>query len=148
MPYGSGLEKTAEQVFYHCERVHPFWNHVGEWTVVLADVGYVIDNFLPCIKLRNIWILAVAKTVIWTTQKKGLYNGANFSHRDQILFFWHQLRVKMRCDRKRLGCIEFDRRWVHAVSQVVRKRPTLESYFLPLSVHGDYSPGPSELYPG
>ena len=52
---GSGLEETAELVFYYCERVRPFWDHVGEWTarigpkqLVLLDVGCVVDNvFLP-----------------------------------------------------------------------------------------------------
>ena len=50
-------------------------------------------------------ILAVARMVIWETCKKGLYDGANFSHHDLILFFRHQLRVKIRCDRKRLDRI-------------------------------------------
>ena len=43
---GSGLEETAEHAFYYCERVRPFWDHVGEWTariepklLVLLDVG-------------------------------------------------------------------------------------------------------------
>ena len=30
--WDSGLEKTAEHAFYYCERVRPFWDHVGEWT--------------------------------------------------------------------------------------------------------------------
>ena len=51
---GSGLEETAEHAFYYCERVRPFWDHVGEWTaciepkqLMLLDVGYVVDNVLP-----------------------------------------------------------------------------------------------------
>ena len=50
---GSGLEETAEHAYY-CERVRPFWDHVGEWTariepkqLVLLDVGYVVDNVFP-----------------------------------------------------------------------------------------------------
>ena len=31
-------------------------------------------------------ILAVARMVIWEMQKKGLYDDANFSHRDLIVF--------------------------------------------------------------
>ncbi len=27
--FGSGLEETAEHAFYYCERVRPFWDHVG-----------------------------------------------------------------------------------------------------------------------
>ena len=92
----SGLEETAEHAFYHCERVRPFWDNVGEWTVriepkqlVLLDAGYVVDNVLPPFQgeKRGVFlaILAVARMVIWTTRNKGLYDDANFSHRDLVL---------------------------------------------------------------
>ena len=122
---GSGLEETAEDAFYYCQRARPFWNHVGEWTariepkqLVLLNVGYVVDNVLPQFQGEKhvvfLAILAVARMVIWTTRKKRLYDGANFSHRDLILFFRHQLRLKIKCDRKRLDRITFNRRCVHA----------------------------------
>ena len=80
---GSGLEETAEHAFYYCERVHPFWDHVGEWTariepkqLVQLDVGYVVDNVLPPFQGEKcavfLAILAAARMVIWTTRKKGL----------------------------------------------------------------------------
>ena len=94
------------------------------------DVGYVIDNVEPSYQSEKrvvfLAILAVARMVIWETRKKGLYDGANFSHRDLILFFKHQFRVKIRCDRKRLDRITFDKTWVYAASLVVRKGATLE----------------------
>ena len=107
---GCGLEETAEHAFYYCERVRPFWDHVGEWTariepkkLVLLDVGYVVDNVLPPFqgekRMVFLAILAVARMVIWTTRNKVLYDDANFSHRDLVLYFRHQLRVKIRCDR-------------------------------------------------
>ena len=40
-------------------------------------------------------ILAVATMAIWATQKKGLYDGANFSHRELILFLTHQQVSKL-----------------------------------------------------
>ena len=131
-PCGSGLEETAEDAFYYCERVRPFWHHVGEWTAriepkqfVLFYVGYVVHNVLPPFQGEKhvvfLAILTVARMVIWTTRKKGLYDDANFSHRDLILFFRHQLRVKIRCDRKHLDRITFNKRWVNASSLVVRK---------------------------
>ncbi len=86
--------------------------------------------------------------VIWQTRNKGLYEGANISHQDLILFFRHQLRVKIRYDRKRLDYITFDERWVNAASLVVRKGAMLESSFPHLSANGSYSPGPSRLHPG
>ena len=155
---GSGLEETAEHAFYYCERVRPFWDHVGEWTariepkqLVLLDVGYVVDNVLPPFQGEKrvvfLAILAVARMVIWITRKKGLYDDANFSHRDLVLYFRHQLRVKIRCDRKRLDRITFNRRWVNAASLVVRKGATLESSFPPLPAHSVYGTGPSGPHP-
>ena len=156
---GSSLEETAEHTFYYCERVRPFWDHVGECTariepkqLVLLDVGYVVDNVLPPFQGEKrvvfLAILAVARMEIWTTQKKGLYDDANFSHRDLILNFRHHLRVKIRCDRKRLDRITFNRRWVNAASLVVRKGAMLESSFPPLPADGVYGTGPSGPHPG
>ena len=84
---GSGLEETAEHAFYSCERVRTFWDHIGELTAridskqaVLLDVGYVVNNVLPPFQdeKRVVFqaILAVARMVIWTTRKKGLYDDA------------------------------------------------------------------------
>ena len=96
---------------------------------MLLDVGYVVDNVLPPFQGEKrvvfLAILAVARMVIWTTRKKGLYDDANFSHRDLVLYFRHSLRVKIRCDRKRLDRITFSRRWVNAASLVVRKGATV-----------------------
>ena len=150
---GSGLEETAEHAFYYCERVRPIWDHVGEWTasiepkqLVLLDVGYVVDNVLPPFQGEKrvvfLAILAVARMVIWTTRNKGLYDDANFSHHDLVLYFRHQLRVKIRCDKKRLDRITSKKRWVNTASLVVRKREMLESSFPPLPAHGVYGTGP------
>ena len=155
----SGLAETAEHAFYYCERVCLFWDHVGEWTarieskqLVLVNVGYIVDNVLPPFqgekRMVFLAILAVARMVIWTTRNKELYDDANFSHRDLVLYFRHQLRIKIRCDRKRLDCITFSKRWVNAASLVMRKRATLESSFPPLPDHGVYSTGPSGPHPG
>ena len=90
-------------------------------------------------------ILAVTRMVIWMTQKKGLYDGANFSHCDLIFFFRH--RVKIKCDRKRLDRITFDKRWVYAASLVAWKGATLESSFSPIPAHDDDVPVPSGPHP-
>ena len=90
---------------------------------MLLDVGYVVDNVpLPFKGEKRVVflaILAVARMFIWLMRKRGLYDDANFSHRDLILFFRHQLRVKIRCDRKHLYRITFDKRWVNAGNLVV-----------------------------
>ena len=155
----SGLEQMAEHAFYKCVRVRPFWNHARELTarnepkqLMLLDVGYVVDNILALFQSEKrvvfLMILVVARMVIWTTRKKGFYDDANFSHRDLILFFRHQLRVKIRCDRKRLDRISFEKRWVNAVRLVVRKGVILESSFPPLHFHGVNGTGSSGPNPG
>ena len=72
---GSGLEETAWHAFYNCKRVHPFWDHVREWTarispkpLVLLDVGYVMDNDDRPYQSG----VSVARMVIWETRNKGL----------------------------------------------------------------------------
>ena len=69
---------------------------------MLFDVGYVVFNVLPQFQGEKhvvfLAILGVAKMVTWTTRKKAFYDDANFSYRDLILFFRHQLRVTIRCD--------------------------------------------------
>ena len=81
---------------------------------MLIDVGYVVDNVLLPFQGEKrvvfLAILAVARMGIWTMRKKGLYDDANFSHRDLVLYFRHQLRVKIRCDGKCLDRITFDKR--------------------------------------
>ena len=141
-----GLEETAEYAFNYCERVRPFWDRVGESTARI-EPKQLMDNVLPPFQGERcvvfLAILVVARMLIWTTRKKGWYDDANFSHRDLVLCFRHQLRVKIRCDRKRLDRITFDKRWVNAATQVVRKNATLESTFTPLPAHGVYGTGPS-----
>ena len=156
---GNGLEETAEHAFYYCKQVHPFWDRVGEWTaciepkqLVLLNVGYIMDNVLPPFQGEKhvvfLAILAVARKVIWMMRKKGLYDIANFSHHDLVLYFRHQLRVKIRCDRKRLDRITFNKRWVNAASLVIRQGAMLESTFPPLPAHGVYGTGPLGPHPG
>ena len=60
---------------------------------MLLDIGYVVDNVDPSYRdeKREVF-LPMARMVIWKTPNKGLYEGVNFSHRDLILFFRHQLK--------------------------------------------------------
>ena len=120
----------------------------AHWSQTARAVGYVVDNVDPPYRgeKRVVFhaIQAVARTVIWETRKKGLYDGANLS---LILFFRHQLTVKFRCYRKRLDCITFNKRWVDAASLFVRKGAMLESSFHPLPAHGAEGPGPSGPHP-
>ena len=86
--YGSGLEETAEHAFYYCEQVRLFWDHVGGRKARIQpkqlDDDYVLPPFQSEKRVMFLAILAVARMEIWTTRKKGLYDDANFSHRDLI----------------------------------------------------------------
>ena len=142
-PWSSGLEEMVLPAFYYCERVNPYWSHIGEWTarislkqLVLLNVVYVVDNIdlLYQDEKRVVFlaILAVARMVIWGTWNMGFYDSANFFQRDLILFFRHQLGVKIRCERKMQGAWAYER------------GETLQP---PLSAHGDDGPGPSGPHP-
>ena len=76
---------------------------------MLLAVGYIVDNIEPPFQGEKcvvfLVILAVVRMVIWQTRNKGLYEGANFSYHELNLIFRHQLRVKIRCDRK-VGCMQ------------------------------------------
>ena len=59
--------------------------------IMLLDIGDVMDNVLLLFQCEKrvvfLAIVAEARMVILTTPKKELYDDANFSHRDLILFF-------------------------------------------------------------
>ena len=113
----------------------------------------LIPNSLCCLTLVTTWTMLILRTkvrsmwcfsqmVIWEMQKKRLYEGANFSHHDWIMFFRSQLRVKIRCNRKCLDRISLKKK-----SLVVQKGAILESSILPLPVYGDDGPGSSGPHP-
>ena len=76
---GSSWEETTEHSFYYYERVHPFWNHIGEWMacikpkqLMLLDSGYIVDYVFPRFQgemyVVFLMILAVARMMILMLQ--------------------------------------------------------------------------------
>ena len=55
------------------------------------------------------------RVVIWTTRKKEIYEDESFSSQTLVSFFKHQIKVKIRSERKRLSSLEFGKRWVTVV---------------------------------
>ena len=108
------LEETLLHTFYYCKRVRPFWNHIRVDGLYQSQTAWCWLHCGQCWPSISRWeactILAVVRIMIWMTQKKGLYEGANFFHRHLIMFFRHQLQVKIRCHRKHLGCITFEKK--------------------------------------
>ena len=95
--WGRGEDNMDVHAFYFCEGVYPFCRHVEEYMahidpkqLELLDVVYVVDNVEPPWKgeKRTVFlaIQALDHMVIWTTQKKGVYDGAQlFDH--YLIFF-------------------------------------------------------------
>ena len=57
-------------------------------------------------------LLGVMRVVIWTMRKKELYKDESFSSQTLVAFFKHQIKVKIRSERKRLSSMEFGKTWV------------------------------------
>ena len=93
----SGRNGFAHLLLMQASLPVSFWSHVGEWTaridpkqLVLLDVGYIRDNVDPAWKgeKRVVFLVTIAavRIVICVTQKKELYEDANFSLRDLMLY--------------------------------------------------------------
>ena len=76
-------------------------------------------------------ILAVARMVIWITRLKLVREGISVPDRDLIVYFKHLLKVKIRCDWRRLPRVEFDKRWVHNTSLCIRRGAKFQCVFPP-----------------
>ncbi|CAE1313253.1 unnamed protein product [Acanthosepion pharaonis] len=124
---GLGLEETAAHAFYHCPQVRPLWDHVGELTARLApeqlvsiDRAYACDNVSPPYsgmkRMVFLTLMATARMVIWTTRKEEILRGNRLPHSDLNRFFEHQLKMKIRSDRKRLHSTVSSERWVKEAS--------------------------------
>ena len=57
-------------------------------------------------------LLGIMRVVIWMTRKKELYDDESFSSQTLVSFYKHQIKVKIRSERKRLSSLEFGKRWV------------------------------------
>ena len=82
-----------------CERVCPFWDHIEEWRAHIEHHWLhcrqhftSVSGWEACGVSRN---LAVARMVIWTMRKKGLYHYANFSHHDLKMLGSHNIQQKV-----------------------------------------------------
>ena len=133
-------EETASHAFYHCPQVSPFWEFVGELTarivpdkIVPMVPAFVLSNVSPPFsgvkRMVFFSLLAVARMVVWTTRKEGILRGEGYSYQDLILFFKHQLRVKIRTDQKRLHSTDFSERWVKVASLVFLRGASLDFLF-------------------
>ena len=134
----SGAIETCAHALFHCCMVRPLWDYVNELTARLQphrarlelDVGYVCDNIAPPLprveRMVFLTLLAVARKVVWNTRPRGDPGVTPLSTHDLIIYFKHQLKVKIRCDRKRLTPRAFSERWVRTASLVSLLRSRFE----------------------
>lgn len=113
--------KITDHAFFLCSQLWSFWAYVGEviacikskWSVLL-DFAYIVNNMNPLFTWKKqmvfLAILAVARLVIWTTRLDVIHRVGSVSDWDLVAYFKLMLEVKIRCDWKRLHCINFDMR--------------------------------------
>ena len=115
------------------------WSQTARGTRRWLRRGNVDPPYRGEKRVEFLAILAMHRMVIWETRNKGFYEDANFLRRDLIFFFKHQLRAKIRCDRKILDRLTFDKRSVHAASLVARTGQRCSHPFLFLLRMGPHS---------
>lgn len=67
--------------------------------------------------------------MMWVTQMEVFLRVERYAPQDLIRFLRHQLRIKMRTDRKRLTATDFNRRWVRVARLVHVNRAKLFFFF-------------------
>ena len=109
--------------FFHCPVVRPLCKLLEGYMVrilngkfFVLEASSVYSNVVPKLNRQEhyvfICLLGVMGVVIWTTRKKELYEDKSFSSQTLVAFFKHQIKVKIRSERKRLSSLEFGKRWV------------------------------------
>ena len=117
------LEETIGHVFFHCPVVRPLCKLLEGYMVrilngkfFVLEASSVCSNVVPKLNRQEHYVflclLGVMHVVIWTMRKKELYEDESFSSQTLVAFFKHQIKVKIRSERKRLSSLEFGKRWV------------------------------------
>ena len=115
-------EESIDHAFFHCPVVRPLCKLLEGYMVrilngkfFVLEASSVCSNVVPKLKRQEHYVflclLGIMRVVIWTTRKKELYEDESFSSQTLMGFFKHQIKVKIRSDRKRLSSLEFSKRW-------------------------------------
>ena len=114
------LEETISHTFFHCPVVRPLCKLLEGYMVrilngkfFVLEASSVCSNVVPRLNRQEHYVflclLGVMRVVIWTTRMKELCEDESFSAQTLVAFYKHQIKVKIRSERKRL---EFGERWV------------------------------------
>ena len=134
--------ETIGHAFFHCKIVVPLCKFVEDLMVrmlrgkfFVLEASSVCSNVAPPLSKTEHYVflclLGIMRVVIWTTRQKEVYEGQKFSSSLLICYFKHQLKVKIRTERKLFHSSDFGKRWV-TVSRLCRvKGADLEFHFDP-----------------
>ena len=122
-PECGDLEETIGHAFFQCPVVRPlckllegYMVHILNGKFFVLEASSVCSNVVPKLNRQEYYLflclLGVMRVVIWTTRKKELCEDESFSSQTLVAFFKHQIKVKIRSERKRLSSLEFGERWV------------------------------------
>ena len=92
------------------------WSASSMESFFVLEASSVCSNVVPRLNRQEHYVflclLGVMRVVIWTTRMKELCEDESFSSQTLVAFFKHQIKVKIRSERKRLSSLEFGERWV------------------------------------
>jgi len=118
-----GEEESLVHAFFTCPVVKPLLKLLEGFMVRMQngksftlDVRAVLNNVVTSLDRNKLYVLlcllGVVRVVIWTTRKEEHYGGESFSSQALVAFYKHQIKVKIRSERKRLSSLVFNERWV------------------------------------
>ena len=110
------LEETIGHAFFHCPVVRPLCKLLEGYMVrilngkfFVLEASSVCSNVVPKLNRQGHYVFLC---LLWTTRKKELFEDESFSSQTLVAFFKHQIKVKIRSERKRLSSLGFGERWV------------------------------------
>ena len=117
------LEESIDHTFFHCPVVWPlckllegYMVHILNRKFFVLEASSMCSNIVPKLNKQEHYVflcfLSIMRVMTWTTRKKELYEDESFSSQTLLAFYKHQIKVKIRSQRKRLSSLEFSKRWV------------------------------------
>ena len=130
---GGGIESMAH-AFFHCPAVQPLCKLLEGFMVRMLRGGFfvleassVCSNVVPSLdrKIHYVFLclLGIMRVVIWTTRNMVVHEGESFSSWALVAFYKHQIKVKIKSERKRLSSVVFGERWLQT-SRMCRVKGT------------------------
>ena len=133
-------EESLEHAFFSCPVVKPLLK-VLEGIMVRIQYGKpftlgvraALNNVVTSLARDKLYVflclLGVMRIVIWTTRKEEHYGGESFSSQALVAFYKHQIKVKIRSEKKRLSSFMFNERWVK-LSRLCRVRGAVLEFMI------------------